>query len=160
MLQYLCFRFFSWAWGVWGPSFPTRNRTCTLCIGRQSPNYWTTREVPRRWIYIPRVRWFCLRTSGYSVSLGVRRTRFYSCLCSQFKLVSENLFELPRPLFSCLWEIGLDHLYSSFQFWASMDLFQVLSLLSSMLAFACGQYSPEFLCHHSVMFGVHFHDPS
>ena len=93
---------FSWPWGMWGPSFPTRNRTCTPCIGRQSPNHWTTREVPRRWIYIPRVRSFCLRTSGYTVSLGVRRTRFYSCLCSQFMLVSENLLELPRPLFSCL----------------------------------------------------------
>ena len=34
------------ATGMWDLSFPTRNRTCTPCIGRQSLNQHTTREVP------------------------------------------------------------------------------------------------------------------
>ena len=31
---------------LWALSFPTRDRTLALCIGRQSFNHWTTREVP------------------------------------------------------------------------------------------------------------------
>ena len=34
-----------WLWGMWVLSFPTRDRICTLCIGRQSLNHWTTRDV-------------------------------------------------------------------------------------------------------------------
>ena len=34
------------ATGMWDLSFPTRNQTCTPCIGRQSLNQYTTREVP------------------------------------------------------------------------------------------------------------------
>ena len=40
----LCFLVF-WPQGMWDLSFPTRYWTCTPCIGRQSLNYWTTREV-------------------------------------------------------------------------------------------------------------------
>ena len=35
-----------WPWGMWSLSSPTRDRTRTPCIGRQSLNHWTTREVP------------------------------------------------------------------------------------------------------------------
>ena len=35
-----------WPWGMWDPSSPTRDWTCTPCIARQSLNHWTTREVP------------------------------------------------------------------------------------------------------------------
>ena len=31
---------------MWDLSSLTRDGTCTLCIGRQSLNHWTTREVP------------------------------------------------------------------------------------------------------------------
>ena len=33
--------------GIWDLSTPTRDGTLTHCIGRQTPNYWTTREVPK-----------------------------------------------------------------------------------------------------------------
>jgi len=33
-------------WGMWDPSFPTRDWTCSSCVGRWSPNLWTTREGP------------------------------------------------------------------------------------------------------------------
>ena len=36
-----------WPRGVWDPSSPTRDRTCTRCVGRQSPNHWIAREVPK-----------------------------------------------------------------------------------------------------------------
>ena len=32
--------------GPWGPSSPARDQTCNFCIGRQSLNHWTAREVP------------------------------------------------------------------------------------------------------------------
>ena len=35
-----------WPRGIWARSFPTRDGTHTPCIGRQSLNLWTTREVP------------------------------------------------------------------------------------------------------------------
>ena len=41
----LCFGFF-WPWGMWDSSCPTRDQACTPCIGRQSLNHWTTKEVP------------------------------------------------------------------------------------------------------------------
>ena len=34
-----------WPWGTWDLSSPTRNQTCTPCIGRWSLNHWTTRVV-------------------------------------------------------------------------------------------------------------------
>ena len=43
-----CFCFVLWYfghWGMWDLNAPTKNRTCTLCNGRQSLNHWTTREV-------------------------------------------------------------------------------------------------------------------
>ena len=35
-----------WLQGMWDLSFPTRDRTHNPCIGRQSLNHWTAREVP------------------------------------------------------------------------------------------------------------------
>ena len=35
-----------WPQGMWDLSSQTRDRTRTPCIGRQSPNLWTSREVP------------------------------------------------------------------------------------------------------------------
>ena len=40
-----CFGF--WPQGMWDISSPTRDQTHTPCIGRQSLNHWTAREVPR-----------------------------------------------------------------------------------------------------------------
>ena len=34
-----------WLWGMWDPSSPTRDQTCTSWIGRWSLKHWTTREV-------------------------------------------------------------------------------------------------------------------
>ena len=33
--------------GMWDLSFPTRDWTCSNCIGSMEFNHWTTREVPR-----------------------------------------------------------------------------------------------------------------
>ena len=33
--------------GFWDLSSMTRHQTCTPCIGRQIPNHWTAKEVPR-----------------------------------------------------------------------------------------------------------------
>ena len=38
-----------WSQGMWDLSSPTRDRTHTPCIGRQSLNHWTAREVPSLW---------------------------------------------------------------------------------------------------------------
>ena len=35
-----------WSQGMWGLSSPTRNQTCTACIGKWGLNHWTIREVP------------------------------------------------------------------------------------------------------------------
>ena len=35
-----------WPWGTWDLSSPSRDWTHTPCLGRQSPNHWTTWEVP------------------------------------------------------------------------------------------------------------------
>ena len=36
--------------GMWDPSSPTRDLTCTPGVGRQSFNHWTAREVPTWWM--------------------------------------------------------------------------------------------------------------
>ena len=51
LLQYcLCFLFFCFFCHrpkhMWNLSSPTKDQTCTPCIGRGSLNHWTTREVP------------------------------------------------------------------------------------------------------------------
>ena len=38
--------FFFWPQVMWNLSSPTRNQTCTLCIGRWSLDHWTSKEVP------------------------------------------------------------------------------------------------------------------
>ena len=44
-----------WPWGMQDLISPTRNLICTPCIGRQSFNHWTTREVPNMYfcIFLP-----------------------------------------------------------------------------------------------------------
>ena len=36
-----------WPWGLWDHSSLTKDWTLTLCIGRQSLNYWATRKLPK-----------------------------------------------------------------------------------------------------------------
>ena len=51
-LYWICCNIFSvsvfgfWLWGMWKPSFLTRNQTCIPCIERQSLNHWIARKVP------------------------------------------------------------------------------------------------------------------
>ena len=49
------FLFCSWIMaisrGKWDTSSPTRDWTCTPCIGKQSLNHWTSREVPKWWLF-------------------------------------------------------------------------------------------------------------
>ena len=35
-----------WSPGMWDLGSPTKDQTCTPCIGRRSLNHWITREVP------------------------------------------------------------------------------------------------------------------
>ena len=44
----LFYALFFWPWGMWDPSSPTRDWTCTPCIGRWSLNHGTTREVLKK----------------------------------------------------------------------------------------------------------------
>ena len=47
LLQYcLCLIFWFWPQGMWDPSSPIKDWTCTSCVERWSPNCWNTREVP------------------------------------------------------------------------------------------------------------------
>ena len=69
---FVCF----WVWGMWDRSYPTTDRTCVPCIGRQSLNHWAPREVPKvSWpkvlclSYWERWNWSSIRRPGLSVSL-------------------------------------------------------------------------------------------
>ena len=42
-LQFYVWNF--WPQGMWDPSSPTRDQTHTLCIGKQSHNNWTAKEI-------------------------------------------------------------------------------------------------------------------
>ena len=44
-LFYVLFFFFFWPGGSWGLGSPTRNQTCTPCLGRGSLSHCTPREV-------------------------------------------------------------------------------------------------------------------
>ena len=42
-----CFMFFFfWLQDIWYLNSPTRGQTCTPCIGRQSLNHWTAKDIP------------------------------------------------------------------------------------------------------------------
>ena len=40
-------------WGKWDLISLTRDRTHVPCIGRQIPNHWTIKEVPRKAFWLP-----------------------------------------------------------------------------------------------------------
>ena len=46
-----------WSQGMWGLSSPTRDQAHTSCIGRQSLNHWTARDVPIN-CFLSQFRWF------------------------------------------------------------------------------------------------------
>ena len=48
LLYFFCFGF--WPQGTWDLSFPTRDQTCTPCMGRQSLNHWITGDG--RWLLL------------------------------------------------------------------------------------------------------------
>ena len=47
-----------WPGGMWRLSSPIRDQTHIPCIRRQSPNHWTTREVP---LVCFLAQWSCLQ---------------------------------------------------------------------------------------------------
>ena len=55
----LCFDFLA-VRDMWDLSSPARGRTLTLCIGRQSLNHWTFKEVPRHTIVLKDFPWLLL----------------------------------------------------------------------------------------------------
>ena len=46
-----------WLWGIWDLNSPTRDQTCTSCIGRWSLNHWTARAVLGSCVFIKRFEW-------------------------------------------------------------------------------------------------------
>ena len=56
LLQY-CFCFMFWFFGPEDLSSLTRDQTCTPCIGRESLNHWTAREVPQIAIFKKTRKW-------------------------------------------------------------------------------------------------------
>ena len=97
MLQYcFCFMFLVfWPQRMWNLSFPTRDRTCTPCIGRWSLNHWTAREVPVCLInnlkYIAQIRpieyfyWIFFLTVYPHLSIGENLTNYRSHKNSSWK---------------------------------------------------------------------------
>ena len=55
--------------GMWDLSSPTRDQTRVPCIGRQILNYWTTREVPRLFIF--KIRLFIFLLLSFKSSLYI-----------------------------------------------------------------------------------------
>ena len=58
-----------WPQGMWDLNSLTRGQTHTPCIGRWSPNHWTTREVPKSGCWLTEIKeWMyvytCLDGSG------------------------------------------------------------------------------------------------
>ena len=53
---------------MWDLSSPTRDRTCTPCIEKQSFNHWTTGEVPRRQSWRQSPTWRLLESADSSLS--------------------------------------------------------------------------------------------
>ena len=49
-ILFLSYAFIIWPRGMWDLRFPTRDGTCTLCIGRQNLNHCTTKEALRYFV--------------------------------------------------------------------------------------------------------------
>ena len=79
----LCFGVF-WPKGIWDLSSPTRDWTCTPCLGRWSFNHWTTREVP----------YFSIKM--VSIKMWMNRMFISSSICSFIECVL-SLLLLPLP---------------------------------------------------------------
>ena len=84
----LCFVLFCfWPWGMWDLSSPTKDWTCTPCFGRQSPNHWTTREVPGLCIWLLSVHLSCKIPAYFVLHLSCTHHSFIlpqTCLVIYF----------------------------------------------------------------------------
>ena len=104
LLQYcLCFMFWffgcDWPRGVQNLSSPTRDWTHTPCIGRQSLNHWTVREIPYSLPFLSRTKIFHVTMKPWiSVAVcplgGLLITFFFEVYGSAFSSLS-----LPGLLF-------------------------------------------------------------
>ena len=96
LLQYCLFYVLVfWPQGMWDLSSPTRNWTGTPCIGRQSLNHWTAREVPTT-----HTDWPCLQNSSgqwSQITQHVFTEFFYfTRQCNYLHRLTKNLsFSLP-----------------------------------------------------------------
>ena len=70
LLFFYDFLFF-WPWGMWDLRSPTRDQTCTPCIGRWSPNHWTTREVPGPTLLATALSSFDVQDPGSKLPVGL-----------------------------------------------------------------------------------------
>ena len=74
----------SWQTGLVAPwhvgSFRTRDRTHVPCIGRQTPNHWTTREVPTLVLgTIPHLTHSVFSLVISSAKVNSMNTRYFGC---------------------------------------------------------------------------------
>ena len=81
LFQYcFCFMFWVFGRGMWGLSSLTRDRTCNPCIGGQSLNRWTAREVPVYLSFILHFSWFTWEGAMWWERWGDKG--FFSVSCS------------------------------------------------------------------------------
>ena len=94
-----------WPRGMWDRSSPTRHRTCTPCIGRQSLNHWTPRDVPsgmkikQRWWILQvgemgcREKWDIIENK-FTAGKGPGKTRLWLVTVNEylsFRLITETM---------------------------------------------------------------------
>ena len=94
-----------WLWGTWDIISLTRDETCTLCIGRQCLNHWTTRESSTKswsntWT-IPNLEYFLpvILSSPSDIDSNVRFTEKFSfqSFYLNFQLPNAS-YPLPFPI--------------------------------------------------------------
>ena len=83
-----------WSQGMWDLSSPTRDRTHTPCIGRQSLNHWTAREVPSLWF------WFVF--PWWLVMLSIFSCACCPSICLLWKNVYSDTLTIIQSGFVCL----------------------------------------------------------
>lgn len=118
-MQWLFFFLILWPCGTWNLSSWTRDRTCTLCVGRPSLGHWTTMEVSHfafcfKNITLPQVESILQGTELRTRNTTVTRTRLCPFM-SPGKKDEEG--SRSKKLSEVGWEMGR----RGFQQWLEFD---------------------------------------
>ena len=103
-----------WLWVTWDLSSPTRNETHMLCLGRQSFNPWTLKEVLHTQIFkIPYCFWTNICSSIIQDLRILKSKWFGNCtvflvvFCGQLaSLVAQTVKKLPAMQETQVWSLG------------------------------------------------------